>query len=178
MNGHSLRILFGAVALVVGMVAGPMAQPSAALLVWAGACPLTLSASSTPLMSLPAHPAAINLAGSGPCATNVGVLTMTIADLTLTTNAGTGGFGCHAGVAVGKGTVMLSDPSFPYVRADFTALNVGGYVAMIGIAGTIVFDGGSLFAIDPARLAACAAGTPMTYATWTGVMAFQDPVLD
>jgi hypothetical protein len=169
--------LLGAIALVVTAIVGPLAQPSHALLVWAGACPLTLSASSSPLGPLPSHPATVSLAGGGDCVTNVGLVRMTISGLTLTTNAGTGGFGCFAGIAVGQGTVMLSDPSFPFVRADFTALNVGGVVAMVAVAGNIVFDGASGFAIDPVSLAACAAGTPMTQSSWTGVMAFQDPVL-
>jgi hypothetical protein len=167
-----------AAALVAATVLGPFAKPASAILVWAGACQITLSTSSSPLGPLPAHPKAISVSGGGPCVTNVGVVTMTITSLTLMTNPATGGFGCFAGIASGVGDVKLSDPSFPSVQVEFTAVNTGGVVSVVGISQIFVFDGAAAFVIDPLKLASCAAGTPMTNATWTGALAFQDPVID
>jgi hypothetical protein len=159
--------------LACAAIAGtPVAPASAGPAAWVGACPLNLMANSTPLGLVPG-PATITLNGGGTCVTQKGTFTMTLSHVVLNPSTPLG-FGCLAGIAAGVGTVSLSDPSFSTLTVQFTAVNVGGVVALVGVSNIITFDGAAGFVINPTDLANCGG---MTTSTWTGLMLFQDPVL-
>jgi hypothetical protein len=180
------RLPASSIAMVLVLLTTTMgAIPSAAgITAYVAACLVSLDVTySGPVGVLPASGVNITLtdAGGSSCLVQPGGLVdaRVSTPTAMTLHDPPGGWGCLAGVAVGGVKVDLDLAGFPDPTVPAVVVNVAGVIGMGLVAVDVLsFTGAGAFLQWPLDTATCAAGTGHSTTTWTGVLVFQDPLVE